>query len=155
MVLITLALIIHTYNSGSKMKQTSATYDSKHLPPSIQIWETIRKMNVGEDPPDSVSQLLGHDIDVAGFIILNETVGMEMSEFLLTPISGGCIHVPPPPPNFIVKVVMPPGETQTFVYGPVSVNGVLKLPDNKEDREYYALEMTAHNVSRFKLTEAK
>lgn len=48
-----------------------------------------------------------------------------VSEFLLVPYFGACIHMPPPPPNQIVHVQMAPPIKMQNMYEPVWVTGKL------------------------------
>jgi hypothetical protein len=43
---------------------------------------------------------------VPGYMVPLEDNLEEVTEFLLVPYPGACIHVPPPPPNQIVRVIM-------------------------------------------------
>ncbi len=49
-------------------------------------------------------ELNGALIRMPGFIIPLEVSGEGVSEFVLVPYIGACIHVPPPPPNQLVFV---------------------------------------------------
>lgn len=46
----------------------------------------------------------GARIRIPGFIVPLEVVHHRITEFLLVPYFGGCIHVPPPPANQIIHV---------------------------------------------------
>jgi uncharacterized protein len=48
--------------------------------------------------------LNGERIRIPGFVIPLEKSGNKVSEFLLVPYFGACIHTPPPPPNQIIHV---------------------------------------------------
>ena len=43
-------------------------------------------------------------IRLPGYLLPLEFTGKEITEFLLVPWVGACIHTPPPPPNQIVHV---------------------------------------------------
>ncbi len=62
-----------------------------------------------------------------GFAIPLERKGDKVTEFLLLPYFGACIHSPPPPANQIVRVVSakPLGKMQTM--DAVWVSGTLTL----------------------------
>ena len=51
-----------------------------------------------------VEALNGKLVKMPGFVVPLEFDGTEVSEFLLVPYFGACIHVPPPPANQIVYV---------------------------------------------------
>jgi uncharacterized protein len=48
--------------------------------------------------------LSGQTIRIPGYVLPLEFSGKQVSEFLLVPWVGACIHTPPPPPNQIVHV---------------------------------------------------
>jgi hypothetical protein len=52
-----------------------------------------------------------------------------VTEFLLVPYVGACIHVPPPPPNQIVhvKVIRKGGYKNENLYEPVWVTGKINV----------------------------
>ncbi|MGZ3741108.1 MAG: DUF3299 domain-containing protein, partial [Bdellovibrionota bacterium] len=94
--------------------------------------------------PESLKAVLGREIELVGFVIPNDASSVnEMSEFLLTPVSAGCIHVPPPPPNFLVHVALAPGSSSPILFGQVVVRGRLAPPKSDSDKKYFSLEMAA------------
>ncbi len=46
----------------------------------------------------------GRNVHLAGYVLPLEFAGKQVSEFLLVPWVGACIHTPPPEPNQIVYV---------------------------------------------------
>jgi len=56
------------------------------------------------------NDLDGKKVKLAGFIAPLENSGGNVSEFLLVPYYGACIHVPPPPINQTVLVKTRPGD---------------------------------------------
>ena len=72
--------------------------------------------------------LEGKLIKLPGFVVPLESDGKKVSEFLLVPYMGACIHVPPPPANQTVYVKT--GETDAKirkVFDTVWVTGRLKI----------------------------
>jgi hypothetical protein len=66
-------------------------------------WSTLKTLN------SSTLQSPARDLDrklvaVPGFMVPLEDDADEVTEFLLVPYSGACIHVPPPPPNQMIYV---------------------------------------------------
>ena len=51
-----------------------------------------------------VESLDGKRVKIPGFVVPLEGDGKKLSEFLLVPYYGACIHVPPPPANQTVYV---------------------------------------------------
>ncbi|MBI3897836.1 MAG: DUF3299 domain-containing protein [Gammaproteobacteria bacterium] len=74
-----------------------------------------------------VDALNNKQVKLSGFLVTLEGDGKAVSEFLLVPYFGACIHVPPPPSNQIVLVRTgtKPFKVQQ-VFDKVSVVGRLK-----------------------------
>ena len=72
-------------------------------------WSDLRKLNykTGEMPA-SIKQLIGKSVKIPGFAVpLEGDDGFDyINEFLLVPYFGACIHVPPPPPNQVIHVIL-------------------------------------------------
>jgi uncharacterized protein len=58
------------------------------------------------DSAPVVKALNNKTVKLSGFLVALEGDGAAVSEFLLVPYFGACIHVPPPPSNQIVLVRM-------------------------------------------------
>lgn len=68
----------------------------------------------------------GRNVRIPGFLVpIEYSAPLIATEFLLVPVAGACIHLPPPPPNQVVRVSYPKGfEIQTIQY-PVWVEGII------------------------------
>nr|WP_261817403.1 DUF3299 domain-containing protein [Vibrio gallicus] len=73
------------------------------------------------------TELDGSEIKIPGFVIPLEGDANTVTEFLLVPYFGACIHVPPPPPNQIVYVKFPSGAPIQKLWDVVYVVGELKV----------------------------
>ena len=63
-------------------------------------------MELWENAP-IIEELDGMLIRIPGFVVPLEGDGQKVSEFLLVPYYGACIHVPPPPANQTLYVQVP------------------------------------------------
>ncbi|ELL4668442.1 DUF3299 domain-containing protein [Vibrio fluvialis] len=72
------------------------------------------------------SELNGSTVKIPGFVIPLEGDENTVTEFLLVPYFGACIHVPPPPPNQIIYVKFPKGAPVQELWDVVYVIGTLK-----------------------------
>lgn len=70
--------------------------------------------------------LNGLKVRIPGYLLPLEFSGRLVSEFLLVPWVGACIHTPPPPPNQIVHVVPEKPVEMAGMFAPVWVTGELK-----------------------------
>ncbi|SHO54842.1 DUF3299 domain-containing protein [Vibrio quintilis] len=71
-------------------------------------------------------ELNGSFVKIPGFVIPLEGDENTVTEFLLVPYFGACIHVPPPPPNQIIDVKFPKGAPVQELWDVVYVIGKLK-----------------------------
>lgn len=71
-------------------------------------------------------ELNGSTVKIPGFVIPLEGDANMVTEFLLVPYFGACIHVPPPPPNQIIYVKFPKGAPVQELWDVVYVIGTLK-----------------------------
>ncbi|CAM3570384.1 hypothetical protein VA7868_01201 [Vibrio aerogenes CECT 7868] len=72
------------------------------------------------------SELNGSFVKIPGFVIPLEGDENTVTEFLLVPYFGACIHVPPPPPNQIIDVKFPKGAPVQQLWDVIYVVGKLK-----------------------------
>lgn len=73
------------------------------------------------------SRLTGAAVQLSGYMLpLTWNAENRITEFLLVPYVGACIHVPPPPPNQIVYIRPAQALTAIGVFTPVTVEGLLQ-----------------------------
>lgn len=86
----------------------------------------------GAQPPqvgtfNVVEELDGARVRIPGFVLPFEySASGKISEFLLVPYFGACIHVPPPPPNQMVYVKAQTAVDVGKVWDAIYVVGVLR-----------------------------
>ena len=103
-----------------------------------------------------VDALDGRDVEIPGYVLPLEFSGTEVSEFLLVPYVGACIHVPPPPPNQIVHVRFAEGFENEGLFTPVLVAGRISAGRSSQSLSYvdgsadiavgYSLDATAIEI---------
>jgi hypothetical protein len=69
--------------------------------------------------------LEGQTVRLPGYLLPLELSGKRVTEFLLVPWVGACVHTPPPPPNQIVHVKADAAFEMTSLFEPVWVTGKL------------------------------
>lgn len=75
-----------------------------------------------------VAALDGRSVKLPGYIVpLGIDPDGSVSEFLLVPYFGACIHVPPPPSNQIVHVRSKKGIELAALYQPFWVSGAMQV----------------------------
>ncbi len=75
--------------------------------------------------------LSGQRVRLSGYLLPLEMDAGAVSEFLLVPFVGACIHVPPPPPNQIVQVTLANSYPAERLYAPVTVTGTLTTTEGE------------------------
>ena len=101
-----------------------------NLDSKLVTWSDLRKLNykTGE-MPKSIRQLVGKSVKIPGFAVpLEGDDGFDfIKEFLLVPVYGMCIHVPPPPPNQVIHIILEePEHFEKFLYA-VWITGILEI----------------------------
>jgi hypothetical protein len=82
-------------------------------------------------------ELDGKPVRIPGYMLPLEFDGDEVSEFLLVPYVGACIHTPPPPPNQIVHVKTEEAYTlDGGLYTPVWVNGLMQTEQSQSNLSF-------------------
>ena len=64
---------------------------------------------------------------LAGYVLPLGTGGQKITEFLLVPWVGACIHTPPPPPNQMIHVSVPGGMEPRGQFSPVWIEGTIEV----------------------------
>lgn len=86
-------------------------------------------------------------IKLPGYIVpLDVTDEGKVTEFLLVPYFGACIHVPPPPSNQIVLVKYTKGVEMDALYEPFWIQGPLKVESSSSELAEAGYQMTADEV---------
>ena len=133
----------------------SASKEEQAQQQAVEFKETLKEQGINADEVialrDEYMQTMkasaeaittefdGKKVRVPGFIVpLEFSEGMTATEFLLVPVAGACIHMPPPPANQIVKVSFPEGFQVQNVQYPVWVEG--DFSSNKVTEEVYLVD---------------
>jgi hypothetical protein len=82
-----------------------------------------------------VEELGGQHVKIAGYLLPLEVSAARVSEFLLVPYVGACIHVPPPPPNQIIyaKIMQNKSYRSKNLFEPVWVTGIIAAKSMARD----------------------
>jgi hypothetical protein len=80
-----------------------------------------------------VEDLDGRQVRMPGYALPLEYSGTQITEFLLVPWVGACIHTPPPPPNQIVYVKLDEGIENRGRFTPKWVAGEMTVKAAKKN----------------------
>lgn len=98
-----------------------------------------------------VKALDGQSVSLPGFVVPLEGDSELITEFLLVPYFGACIHVPPPPPNQLVHVIIKGGVPIDSLYDAIVVTGVIKTQTWSGEIAQVGYTMQAVGVAPFEL----
>ena len=104
-------------------------FDAQGMPAKSHSGSAAKQSLVGKVRQD----LNGSSVKIPGFVIPLEGDANKVTEFLLVPYFGACIHVPPPPPNQIVYVKLPKGAPVQQLWDVIYVVGKLKTVTMSHD----------------------
>lgn len=114
-------------------EQERKMFDSIGMPSaSDHSGGAVQQSSIGNVRPELNDSL----VKIPGFVIPLEGDADTVTEFLLVPYFGACIHVPPPPPNQIIYVKFPEGAPVQELWDVVYVIGTLKT------------ELTSHELAQ-------
>lgn len=109
-----MVLLVYAVNRQPGDPLPARAIDSPGGPPEV-TWAMLRGLNAQTGEANrEVLAVDGQTIRVAGYIVPLDDDQRELSEFLLVPYVGACIHTPPPPANQMIYVKMTRGERARF-----------------------------------------
>ena len=95
----------------------------QHAPPVVHIGNKQGKQ-IGT--LHTIAALDGRKVRLSGYVVpLASDDQNRMTEFFFVPFYGACIHVPPPPPNMMVHVVLAHGMDAPQLWDPYWLRGTL------------------------------
>ena len=96
-------------------------------PRTLQLMKRLRE--VWDQAPANPA-LDGHSVRVPGFVVPLEEGKDGLTEFLLVPYFGACVHSPPPPANQIIHVLPQPAAKGLRSMDAVWISGKLTRTRN-------------------------
>lgn len=96
-----------------------------------------------------VKSLDGKLVKIPGFVIPLEGDETTVTEFLLVPYFGACLHVPPPPSNQIIHVTFEKGAPAEAFYDPIYMIGTLSTKEWKGELAQVGYTMVATSYAPY------
>jgi hypothetical protein len=101
------------------------------------------------DGDDVVPELNGQEVTISGFMVPLRFDVDRVSQFLLVPYAGACIHVPPPPPNQIILVESAEPVEVSGLLEAVTVTGVMHVADLRLELAQVAYTLDAESTDKY------
>lgn len=153
-LLTTLLLLTLAWQAGAE--EAKETSWDELLPPGetanagslIMDHTTPAGPQAGLDQVKLNLALNGKHVKLPGFAVPLAGDADNVTEFLLVPYFGACIHVPPPPANQIVLVRYPEGASVDLLWDAIWVSGPITTTSVTTDMAQvgYAMEATSITV---------
>jgi hypothetical protein len=94
----------------------------------------------------------GKRVRVPGYMVPLDDSATGVTEFILVPYYGACIHTPPPPPNQMVYVRMNGNRrVDVNLWDPIWIEGELKISEVDSPYGAIAHQLTGISVSPYQL----
>lgn len=93
--------------------------------------------------------LHGQQVRIPGFVVPLETHGRNITEFLLVPYFGACIHTPPPPANQIIHVLRGDESLRIEAMDAVWVTGVIETVSNQTWMGHSGYRIASARIERY------
>lgn len=116
----------------------------------VITWNDLRELNVetGAASP-RIQSAHGRRVRIAGYMVPLEDEALEVTQFLLVPWAGACIHTPPPPANQVVSVKTRAGlRAPAALFQIFRVEGVLMISAVDSPYGKAGYELVAERVTR-------
>ncbi|WP_275096353.1 DUF3299 domain-containing protein [Sedimenticola hydrogenitrophicus] len=112
--------------------------------------QVLKELEAAWSEAPVVESLDGKRIKLPGFVVPLEGDGKNLSEFLLVPYYGACIHVPPPPANQTVYVKVPKADAQIRnAFDTVWVTGVMSAKPITSDLATAGYQIEAEEITPY------
>jgi hypothetical protein len=106
---------------------SSVLFAASSPTPTTVGWSTLKTLTSMQASSPALA-LNNKVVSVPGFMVPLEDDADEVTEFLLVPFSGACIHVPPPPPNQMIYVKLLRNQKAKMSFSePITVTGLLHV----------------------------
>jgi hypothetical protein len=109
----------------------------------------MRQLQAEWDNAPTNPGLNGQAVRLPGYVVPLENVKGDLKELLLVPYYGACIHVPPPPANQIIHVVLATPAVGIKTMDPVWVSGKLEASRQQTDLATTGYTMNAATIAPF------
>lgn len=112
--------------------------------------KALEQLRLAMDNAPVVSSLNGARIRIPGFLVPLDGSKGQVTEFLLVPYFGACIHTPPPPANQIIHVLPAKPYKTDQGMDAVWVSGVLETTRSDTGMGRAGYRMKAETVTPYK-----
>ncbi|MDH0749063.1 DUF3299 domain-containing protein [Pseudomonas sp. GD03842] len=132
---------------------TAPIHDLSKMADTLSVESAPAAHQLAPDAP-VVKALDGQTVRLPGYIVpLEVSEEGRVTDFLLVPYFGACIHVPPPPPNQIVHVTSELGVKVDELYQPYWIEGPMQVKSTRTDLADAGYQMEADKILVYELPD--
>lgn len=123
-----------------------------------RVMEAMDKVRAAWNDAPVKPELNGTRIEIPGFVVPLDVNWDNVSEFLLVPYFGACIHVPPPPSNQVIHVITPRDlskpqrklvSNSVKTYGAIVVRGTLETISSNTSMGFSAYRLQVESIAPY------
>lgn len=141
--LVTMDDVVGKNKTGQPQKTSLKEYPifewDMLIPKSEKLYPKPPARAIDHSGIGQVAQEKGHirteldhqKIKIPGYAVPLQGDDKKITEFLLVPYMGACVHMPPPATNQIILVRYPKGAPTDLLYDAIWVSGTLKTIEKK------------------------
>ncbi|MCU0897281.1 MAG: DUF3299 domain-containing protein [Burkholderiales bacterium] len=144
------ALIPPGWDPMEKLKGLKLDQLSDSDPKAMALLEQLR---AEWDKAATVQSIDGAKIKIPGFVVMLDGKKEGVTEFLLVPFFGACIHVPPPPANQIIHVFPGKPVPDSVAMNPVYVTGTIRTARSSTSMGAAAYRIEAAQVEPYPMPQ--
>jgi len=111
--------------------------------------EALERMKTVWAQAPTEPSLAGKKVRLPGFVIPLERKGASVTEFLLLPYFGACIHTPPPPANQIIHAVSARPRGRMHSMEAFWVSGTLEIRRSETDWGNAGYRLKVERIERY------
>ncbi|WP_426143612.1 DUF3299 domain-containing protein [Pseudomonas sp. DWP3-1-2] len=133
---------------------TAPIHDLSRLSDALSVESAPAAHQIAPHAP-VVKALDGQRVRLPGYIVpLEVSEEGRVTEFLLVPYFGACIHVPPPPSNQIVHVTSELGVKVDELYQPYWIEGPMQVKPSNSELADAGYQMEADQILVYELPDS-
>ena len=146
------ALIPKSWDPAAEFKGIDLSKMSDSDPRAIAALDRLKSL---WDNAPAEATMQGRRGRIAGFVVPLERRGDRVTEFLVVPYFGACIHTPPPPANQIILAKSAKPLSGVAMMSPMWVQGTFSIVRSDTGMGYAGYRLTVDRIEPYAIDSKK